>query len=122
MPSAKPAADPNPPLDFEGAMERLESIVGRMEGERLPLKELLSSYEEGVKLVQTCTRHLTAAEQRIEMITRQADGEPKAVPLAAAAPPPDAPPAISPRGRARPAPRSTEPVRPSVPPDEVSLF
>ena len=59
---------------FEGAMERLEKLVERMEADKLPLDELLVRYEEGVKLVKFCSEKLTAAEKRIEIITRDASG------------------------------------------------
>ncbi|HEY3899802.1 MAG TPA: exodeoxyribonuclease VII small subunit [Chthoniobacter sp.] len=63
--------------NFESAMTRLEAIVTDMESDKLPLEELLTRYEEGVKLVKVCEEKLTAAEKRIEMITRNAAGEPQ---------------------------------------------
>ena len=60
-------------------MERLEAIVDKMEAEKMPLEELLVRYEEGVKLVKVCSEKLEAAEKRIEIITREASGKPKAV-------------------------------------------
>lgn len=60
---------------FETAMERLEHIVEEMESDKLPLENLLQRYEEGVKLVRVCEEKLKAAEQRIEIITRNAAGE-----------------------------------------------
>ena len=62
---------------FETAMERLERIVEEMESDKLPLENLLERYEEGVKLVRVCEEKLKAAEQRIEIITRNAAGEPE---------------------------------------------
>src|ERR1700751_2497132 len=70
MPTGKSPAASSPPPDFESAMQRLEAIVERIESTRLPLNELLASYEEGTKLVKACTDHLAAAEKRIEIITR----------------------------------------------------
>jgi exodeoxyribonuclease VII small subunit len=63
------------PQTFETAMERLEHIVEQMESENLPLEDLLKRYEEGVKLVKICEDKLKSAEQRIEIITRDAAGE-----------------------------------------------
>ncbi len=100
-------------------MGRLDEIVERMESSRLPLHELLASYEEGTKLVRVCTEHLNTAEQRIEIITRNAQGEPAAVPLIAGAELPK---------ESRRAARSAVPKSVSIPPapashpDEVSLF
>lgn len=57
-------------------MERLDEIVQAMESEQLPLEELIVRYEEGVKLVKACEAKLKAAEKRIEIISRTANGEP----------------------------------------------
>lgn len=64
---------------FENAIERLEAIVEQMESDKLPLEDLLVRYEEGIKLVKFCSEKLQAAEKRIEIITRDAGGKPKAV-------------------------------------------
>jgi len=71
--------EPPDERSFETAMERLEAIVDKMEAEKMPLEELLVRYEEGVKLVKVCSEKLEAAEKRIEIITREASGKPKAV-------------------------------------------
>jgi len=63
--------------NFESAMARLESIVTEMESDKLPLEDLLTRYEEGVKLVKICEEKLTAAEKRVEIITRNVAGEPQ---------------------------------------------
>jgi len=60
---------------FEVSMERLEHLVGEMESDKIPLDDLLKYYEEGMKLVRVCEQKLKAAEQRIEIITRDASGE-----------------------------------------------
>ena len=59
---------------FETSIERLEAIVGQMESDKLPLEELLARYEEGVKLVKLCTEKLEEAGRRMEIITRDANG------------------------------------------------
>ncbi len=85
------------PPSFESAMERLETIVEQMENSRLPLEELIRCYEEGTRLIKVCSERLSAAEQRIEIITRDAAGQPRVVEVprriaagraAAPAPPP----------------------------------
>jgi exodeoxyribonuclease VII small subunit len=63
---AKPTGKNEP--TFESALERLEHIVEEMEGDRLPLEELLGRYEEGTNLVKVCQQRLSAAEKRIELI------------------------------------------------------
>ena len=54
-------------------MERLESIVESMESGKMPLEDLIHRYEEGVALVATCLKKLTAAEKRIKILSRKAD-------------------------------------------------
>lgn len=71
MPARKKTEDPQ---SFEEAMQRLESIVGRLEEEQLPLEEMLARYEEGVALARYCNEKLDAAEQKVSLITRQSDG------------------------------------------------
>jgi exodeoxyribonuclease VII small subunit len=65
-----------PPLNFEGAMNRLEEIVEQMESGKMMLEELIVRYEEGMKLVKVCQERLASAEQRIEIITRNNAGKP----------------------------------------------
>ena len=78
MPAKTPASTPTEQSQtFETAMERLEHIVEEMESDQLPLETLLTRYEEGVKLARVCEEKLKAAEQRIEIITRDAAGEPR---------------------------------------------
>ncbi len=70
-------------------MQRLEEIVEKMESGELPLEDLILRYEEGMKLVKICQERLAAAEERIEMITRNSAGKPvvqEFEPAAASAP------------------------------------
>lgn len=77
MATKSTAAQPTEPQTFETAIERLELIVAEMESDKLPLEDLLVRYEEGIKLVRVCEQKLQAAEKRIEIITRNAAGEPR---------------------------------------------
>jgi len=63
-------------LNFEGAMDRLESIVEQMESGKLPLEDLIVRYEEGMGLVKICQERLARAEQKIEIIARNSAGKP----------------------------------------------
>lgn len=56
-------------LCFEDAMAELEHIVEEMEGEQLPLEELIARYETGARLLKHCDSVLTGARKRIELIT-----------------------------------------------------
>ena len=74
--SAKPKPALAAEMNFETAMDRLESIVEQMESGKLPLEDLIVRYEEGMKLVKTCQQRLANAEQKIELITRNSAGKP----------------------------------------------
>jgi exodeoxyribonuclease VII small subunit len=100
--------DPEPALTFEAAVERLEAIVQAMESDKLPLSDLLVRYEEGTRLVKLCQEQLDTAAKRIEVITRDAKGQPHTAPF-------DTDEAASPTQPAQPRP----PKRAS---GEVSLF
>ena len=75
--AAKTPASKSSEETFETAMSRLEQIVDLMESDKLPLEELLTRYEEGVTLVKVCEQKLATVEKRIEIITRNAAGEPQ---------------------------------------------
>ena len=68
-------------VDFERSLEQLEQLVERLEQGDLPLEEALAAFERGVKLTRECQTALRAAEQKVEILLREAgpDGEP--VPL-----------------------------------------
>ena len=59
---------------IESALARLENIVSSIEATPPPLETLIERYEEGVNLLKICQDKLTSAEQRIEIITRNARG------------------------------------------------
>ena len=59
---------------FETAMERLEVIVERMEGEALELDEALALYEEGVRLLRATQGVLDRSEARIHELLADGDG------------------------------------------------
>jgi exodeoxyribonuclease VII small subunit len=61
---------------FEGALARLESIVAELEKGELALEQSLALYEEGVKLSRLCHAKLEEAEARIEVLVKDAKGEP----------------------------------------------
>ncbi len=69
------------PNSIESALARLETIVTDIESEPPPLEILMERYEEGVQLLKICQEKLMVAEERIEMITRNARGEATLQPL-----------------------------------------
>jgi exodeoxyribonuclease VII small subunit len=62
-------------LNFEGAMDRLETIVEQMESGKLALEDLIVRYEEGMNLVKVCQERLASAEQKIDIIARNSAGK-----------------------------------------------
>ena len=62
-------------LDFEAALRRLEEIVASLEGENESLEKSLTLFEEGVKLTETLRSYLETAEQRIQVLIKDADGK-----------------------------------------------
>jgi exodeoxyribonuclease VII small subunit len=71
MPSRRKAvpAAPVTDLSFEESIAELDKIVEAMEGEQLPLEELIARYETGSQLLKQCDSILTGARKRIELIT-----------------------------------------------------
>lgn len=61
---------------FESALKQLEEIVQRLEKGELPLEESLKLYEEGIRLSRYCHAKLEEAEGKIEMLMKDARGEP----------------------------------------------
>ncbi len=61
-------------VKFEKALERLEKIVEELEAGNIPLEDALKKYEEGVKLSRVCSEKLTAAEKKIQILSKTLDG------------------------------------------------
>jgi len=61
-------------MKFQEGLLALEQIVTRLESGELALEDALRAFERGVGLVRILNEKLTQAEQRIELLTRSADG------------------------------------------------
>ena len=61
---------------FEASLSNLEIIVRRLEEGDLPLEESLKLFEDGVRLSRECQERLNQAERRIEILLKDADGNP----------------------------------------------
>ncbi|MGE9268146.1 MAG: exodeoxyribonuclease VII small subunit [Verrucomicrobiales bacterium] len=59
---------------FEEALEELEALTERMEGEGLSLEELLKAYERGDELLRHCEKALAGAKKKIDLIQAREDG------------------------------------------------
>ena len=73
MPNGKAENEPKP-VDFEAAMRDLEEIVERLEHGDLPLEESLAAFERAVILTRSCQTALKEAEQRVEILLKNAGG------------------------------------------------
>ncbi|MDY4475280.1 exodeoxyribonuclease VII small subunit [Mitsuokella sp.] len=62
-------------LSFEEALGRLNEIVDQMEQGDLPLKDLIANYSEGMKLAGTCSQALSRAEQAMDLLVQEKDGD-----------------------------------------------
>ena len=72
----EPIASDIATLNFERAMEELETIVKRLEEGKVPLEESVAIYERGEALKRRCDELLKTAEQRVERITTDISGRP----------------------------------------------
>ncbi|MFI4944077.1 MAG: exodeoxyribonuclease VII small subunit [Burkholderiales bacterium] len=61
---------------FEQALQQLEQIVQKLEKGELPLEDSLKLYEDGIRLSRLCHGKLEEAEGRIEVLLKDARGEP----------------------------------------------
>ena len=61
---------------FEDALKQLEEIVQRLEKGDLALEDSLRLYEQGIRLSRLCHARLEEAEGRIEVLLKDARGEP----------------------------------------------
>ena len=62
-------------LSFEEAITGLTDIVGKIEQGQIPLQDSLEQYERGMAMIKHCRTILQKAEQRIEKITKEEEGE-----------------------------------------------
>ena len=66
---------------FEEKMSRLEEIVSLLERGDAPLSDSLSLFEEGTKLVNSCSDMLEKAEQQVVKLQKGPDGDPMELPF-----------------------------------------
>lgn len=61
-------------ISFEEAMVELEGIVQEMDGEDVPLEQLMEKFSRGKKLLNFCQNRIDEAQQRVELISAGQDG------------------------------------------------
>lgn len=52
-------------MSFEEKLKRLDEVVEKIEGEELPLQEVLSLYQEGKNLIKELQTELKVAEEKV---------------------------------------------------------
>ena len=60
---------------FESNLKELETVVKALESSEVSLDEMLSLFEKGIKLTKSCTTQLENAEQKINILMQNKDGE-----------------------------------------------
>jgi len=61
--------------DFEGSIDKLETIVASLESGKLTLDESIAKFEEGIKLYKNCRGQLSEAEKKIQLLTESLELE-----------------------------------------------
>ena len=61
-------------VPFETALKKLESIVGNLETGEMSLDDALKQYEEGVRMADICSKRLTEAEKKVEVLMKTDSG------------------------------------------------
>ena len=67
-------------INFEEALQKLETIVEDLESGELSLENSLKSFERGIKLARQCQEKLSKAELQVQKLIEE-DGELKTTPL-----------------------------------------
>lgn len=75
-----PATDDDAKLAFEQILEKLQTVVHRLEDGELALEESLAVFEEGVRLSRLGQKRLDEAERRVELLL-ESGGEVRTEPL-----------------------------------------
>lgn len=60
---------------FEDKLKELGGIVESLESGEVELEDMLSLFEKGIKLTKECTKELTEAEQKINVLIKSVNGE-----------------------------------------------
>lgn len=77
--AAKKAKTPTGGADaevpFEEALAKLEQAVADLESGELGIDDALAKYEDGITQLRRCQQILKRAEQKVELLLRDAGGE-----------------------------------------------
>ena len=62
-------------INLEKTLADLEFLVEELESGELPLETAMKKFEEGIKLTRCCQETLKNAEQKIEILLKNTDGD-----------------------------------------------
>lgn len=63
-------------MTFEQALAEFESVVAALDAGEVPLDQSIALYKRGAALKAHCEAKLKAAEEQVEQITLDANGQP----------------------------------------------
>lgn len=63
-------------MSFEQAMAELENLVTKLEGSQVALDDSIKLYERGAELKKFCEAKLKSAQEKVEQLTFDANGQP----------------------------------------------
>lgn len=66
---------PSSEKNFESALARLELILEKMHAGNVPLEDALKLYEEANRLILFCNKQLHEAEEKIEVLIKNRNGD-----------------------------------------------
>ena len=69
------------PINLEKTLADLELLVEELESGTLSLDDAMKKFEEGVKLTRMCQKTLKEAEQKVELLLQNSDGEDESIPF-----------------------------------------
>tara|TARA_B100001063_G_scaffold17698_1_gene13635 strand:- start:427 stop:672 length:246 start_codon:yes stop_codon:yes gene_type:complete len=69
------------PINLEKTLADLELLVEELESGTLSLDDAMKKFEEGVKLTRMCQKTLKEAEQKVELLLQNSDGEDELMPF-----------------------------------------
>ncbi len=68
-------------VSFEKALQELEKVVSSLESGRLTLDESVKKFQKGIELTKVCSEKLDRAEEKINILIQDEDGELKTSPF-----------------------------------------
>lgn len=71
--SKKTTTKKTKPLDFEKALNELETLVETMEQGDMSLEDSLKQFERGVDLTRQCQTALKEAEQKVQILIEKSE-------------------------------------------------